>query len=370
MREIERLRRGAGDALALALPEPEAGLAAGILIGLRDLVDRDLAATFTAAGVSHVVAISGWNIAIVALLVDAALRSAPRRRRRLVTLAAIAIYTVLTGASASVLRAAAMAVAVTLARETGRAGTALHALALAVAVMLVIDPAIIGDAGFQLSALATAGLVAWATPMTDWLRARGNGRLPEWLCVGLGVSLAAQAATLPVVLASFGRLAALSPLLNLAVVPLVPLAMAGGAVALVVGGLGMAGLPAAIATVLAVPGWLPLAALTGIVRFGAGLPLASVTIEPPLNLRRSSGHSGGDRDPGGAPLVPPTSSPFPSGRRQVALGRGPAVIGGTSPADAAHCARDARRGRRRGGAPGHAPPGRPAPDRRARCRTG
>ena len=64
-------RRGAGNALATVLPEPEAGLAAGILIGLRDLVDRDLAAAFTTAGVSHVVAISGWNIAIVAAAIGA-----------------------------------------------------------------------------------------------------------------------------------------------------------------------------------------------------------------------------------------------------------------------------------------------------------
>ena len=63
-------------ALAAVLPEPEAGLAAGILIGLRDRVDRDLAAAFTTAGVSHVVAISGWNIAIVAAAVGALLRPA------------------------------------------------------------------------------------------------------------------------------------------------------------------------------------------------------------------------------------------------------------------------------------------------------
>ena len=63
---VEDARQAAATALAAALPEPEAGLAAGILIGLRDRVDRDLAAAFTTAGVSHVVAISGWNIAIVA----------------------------------------------------------------------------------------------------------------------------------------------------------------------------------------------------------------------------------------------------------------------------------------------------------------
>ncbi len=68
---VDRLRRAAADGLARVLPEPAAGLAAGILIGLRDRVDRDLAASFTTAGVSHIVAISGWNIAIVAALVTA-----------------------------------------------------------------------------------------------------------------------------------------------------------------------------------------------------------------------------------------------------------------------------------------------------------
>ena len=66
-RELEHGRRQAGDLPdAGCSPSPEAGLAAGILIGLRDRVDRDVAGAFTTAGVSHVVAISGWNIAIVA----------------------------------------------------------------------------------------------------------------------------------------------------------------------------------------------------------------------------------------------------------------------------------------------------------------
>ncbi len=63
---LQPMRDAAGDALRVALPEPEAGLAAGILIGLRERVDRSLAADFATAGASHVVAISGWNIAIVA----------------------------------------------------------------------------------------------------------------------------------------------------------------------------------------------------------------------------------------------------------------------------------------------------------------
>src|SRR4029079_7285220 len=87
-RRLEGLRRTAAEALAVVLPEPEAGLAAGILIGLRDLVDRDLAAAFTTAGVSHVVAISGWNIAIVAAAVAAAAGRVGRRRRSVLTVVA------------------------------------------------------------------------------------------------------------------------------------------------------------------------------------------------------------------------------------------------------------------------------------------
>ena len=195
---VEDARQAAATALAAALPEPEAGLAAGILIGLRDRVDRDLAAAFTTAGVSHVVAISGWNIAIVAAAVAAVAGRMGRRRRSVVTMAAIVAYVVFAGASASVVRAGAMAAVVLLARESGRAGRAAAALGWAATILLVADPGLVGDAGFQLSALATAGLIAWATPATDAIERFGKGRVPHWLAESLGVSLAAQLATLPV----------------------------------------------------------------------------------------------------------------------------------------------------------------------------
>ena len=176
-RTLERWRRGAGEALATVLPEPEAGLAAGILIGLRDLVDRDLAAAFTTAGVSHVVAISGWNIAIVAAAVGACAGRLGRRRRSIVTVLAIVAYVAFAGASASVIRAGLMAGVVLLARESGRAGQAATALGWTVALLLLADPGLVLDAGLQLSALATAGLIAWATPIGGALDRLGRGRL-------------------------------------------------------------------------------------------------------------------------------------------------------------------------------------------------
>ena len=228
---LERTRRAAGDSLARALPEPAAGLAAGILVGLRDRVDRDLAAAFTATGLSHVVAISGWNIALVAGLVGALLAGRARRTRSGAILVAIVAYTVLAGASASVVRAAAMTSVALLAREAGRPGTAAAALGWAVAGLVLVNPASAADVGLQLSAAATAGLIAWSAPLTAILD-RHLGWMPRWVREGLGVSLAAQAATLPLVLVAFGRVAPLSPVTNLAVVPLVPLAMAAGTLAL------------------------------------------------------------------------------------------------------------------------------------------
>jgi competence protein ComEC len=281
---LERLRRAAGAALAAAIPEPEAGLAAGIVVGLRDRVDRALAADFTTVGASHIVAISGWNIAIVAASVAALAGSWARRRRALLTTVAIVTYVAFAGASPSVVRAAAMAGVVLVARESGRAGRAAAALGWAAVILLFIDPALIGDAGFQLSSLATAGILAWATPLTAILRRHVPAWLPDWLVECLAVSLAAQAATLPVVLLVFGRLAIISPLINLAVVPIVAPAMAAAGIALVGGFAAMAGAPAFVATILGLPGWFLLAVMVGVVQAGARLPFASATLEPPWNF--------------------------------------------------------------------------------------
>ena len=281
---LERLRRAAGEALAAAIPEPEAGLAAGIVVGLRDRVDRSLAADFTTVGASHIVAISGWNIAIVAASVAALAGTWARRRRALLTAVAIVTYVVFAGASPSVVRAAAMAGVVLVARESGRAGRAAAALGWAAVILLLVDPALVSDAGFQLSTLATAGILAWATPLNADLRRRAPARLPDWLVECLAVSLAAQAATLPVVLLVFGRLAIISPVINLAVVPIVAPAMAAAGIALVGGLASMAGAPALMATILGLPGWFLLSVMVGVVQAGARLPFASATLEPPWNV--------------------------------------------------------------------------------------
>ncbi len=280
-RRLEGLRRGADQAIRLAVPEPEAGLASGVLIGLRDRVDRDLSGAFTTVGATHVVAISGWNIAIVASALAALAGRLARRRRAALTALAIIVYVAFVGPTPSVVRAAGMAGVVMLARELGRPSHAAAAIGWAVAALLTVDPKLVQDVGFQLSALATVGLIAWGTPFSERLAGPNAGRVRGWLAESLGVSLAAQLATLPIVVLSFGRLSIVSPVVNLGVVPLVAPAMAGGVVAMAGGLLVLAGLPPLIATIAGLPGWLLFSLMVGIVRAGAGLPFASVSLEAP-----------------------------------------------------------------------------------------
>ncbi|MBA2557643.1 MAG: ComEC/Rec2 family competence protein [Chloroflexi bacterium] len=281
---LEQARRTGGRILAETIPAPQSGLAAGILIGLRDLVDREVAENFTASGLSHVVAISGWNIAIVSGVIAAVLGGLPKRPRSLLVVLVIAVYTLVAGGSPSVVRAAIMGGIVLLARESGRAGRASAALGLAAVTMLLIDPAIVDDAGFRLSVAATAGLLAWGSPVTAQLRRRLPSRVPDWLVESLGVSLAAQAATLPLVLADFGRLSLVAPLANLFVAPLVAPAMLAGLLALICGWLVSLGVPAVMGAVAGTAAWASLGLIIGIADVSAALPYASVELAPPFHL--------------------------------------------------------------------------------------
>jgi competence protein ComEC len=156
-------------------------------------------------------------------------------------------------------------------------------LAWAISIMLLLDPGTVGDVGFQLSAAATAGLVAWGTPLTRRIGERFP-RLPGGLRDTLGVSLAAQAATLPIALLTFGRLALIAPAANLVAVPLVPPAMAAGAVAFVAGWMAVAGAPVWLTGLLALPAQLLLVALVAVVQLAASVPGANETLPFPANV--------------------------------------------------------------------------------------
>jgi len=266
------------------VPEPEAALGAGILLGVRASIAPEINDAFAAAGLTHVVAISGWNIAIVAALVLALVRPLERRRggrwtTALIAASAVGGYVMLTGASPSVVRAALMAGAMLVGRLGGSRAHATSALGLAALLMLLAAPAVLWDVGFQLSLLATAGLIWYGRGIEQRLR-----RWPAWLREPFALTLAAQLTTLPVILVNFERLSLVAPLSNVLVVPIVPMAMLTSAAA-AVGGvvLGAVGGPAAdvIGWLLGGAAWLVLRAMIVIGHLCASIPLASVEATVP-----------------------------------------------------------------------------------------
>ena len=328
---VEGLRWGLDRTLSRAIPEPEAGLASGILIGLRERVSRETADDFTITGLTHVVAISGWNIALVAGIATALLRATGlgRRPRSTIVIVAIVAYTVLAGAEASVIRAALMGGVVIAARESGRPSGAAAALGLACWGLLLAQPSMIADIGLQLSLVATAGLLALGAPAEAAVRRVTRDRGPRWFKEALGVSLAAQLATLPLILLHFGRLSLISPLANLLVAPVVPLAMLGAAVGTLVGPLMAGPAMALLLAPLLVASWLPLALMTRGAGLLAQVPLANVELLPPfdligatvalgaltLALRRSRGRA----MPALRPWQPPPAARRPGPRRALAV---------------------------------------------------
>ncbi len=282
-----RLRRALQASVQSRIPEPEAALAVGILLGVRSSIAPEVSDAFATAGLTHVVAISGWNIAIVAGLITALMRPLLRRRggRPLaICLSVVAVvgYVLLTGATPSVVRAALMAGALLLARLGGSRAHAISALMLAALVMLLVAPPLLWDVGFQLSALATAGLI-WFGAAIEW-RLR---RWPAMLREPVALTLAAQLTTLPVILLNFERLSLVAPLANVLVVPLVPIVMLTSALAAVVGLLQPL-LPPLIGDLLgwAMGGsaWLYLRLMIEIGELAAAVPFASLDLAAPAWL--------------------------------------------------------------------------------------
>ncbi len=269
------------------VPEPEAALGAGILLGVRAAIAPEINDAFATAGLTHVVAISGWNIAIVAAIVAAAVRPLGRRPGGRWTTAIVAVvvvgaYVVLAGASPSVVRAALMAGAMLIARLGGSRAHAASALELAALVMLLVAPAVLWDVGFQLSLLATAGLI--------WYGAAIERRLPGWpgwIREPVALTLAAQLTTLPVILVNFERLSLVAPLANVLVVPFIPVAMLLAAIASVGGVLDsfvhVPGLGDAATWLAGGAAWLVLRIIIVIGTAVASLPHAAVdvTLPPP-----------------------------------------------------------------------------------------
>ena len=275
LRASEALRAGLRRRASLVLPPDRAGLLAGMALGDTSLLPLDLERAFRAAGLTHLMAVSGANVAVVlaAGLSLAGALGAGRPALAACGAVLVVLFTVLTRWEPSVLRAGAMAVLVLLGVATGRGPGGRRALCLAVVVLLLADPALSGALGFRLSAAATAG-VLWLGPLAAQAL---PARLPEPVRAAAGVTLGAQAAALPALGVALGRLSLAALPANLLALPLAACPMLLGVVAAAV-----EPVAPALATLACLAAEPFLAGLIAVADRAAALPGADLTLAGPV----------------------------------------------------------------------------------------
>lgn len=265
------------------LPEPHAGLLAGLLFGTKASLSKELYAELIRSGTLHIVALSGMNITIIAdLFAKGLLWVVSKRIASLLTILGIIWFVWFVGPSASIVRAAIMGSISLIAIIFGRQYWALLTWGLAVGTMLVLNFAWLFELSFQLSALATLGIILFGSTIKRDKKAKMDDRKNavtfilssrsiELLRSNLRLTLAAQVFTIPLILFHFHRISLISPIANLAIGWLIsPLTVIGWITAVA----GWLWLP--LGQVVVWVGWVLLEYLVLVVRLTAAIPLASL----------------------------------------------------------------------------------------------
>lgn len=272
------LRQQARSTINAILPAPESGLLTGILLGIPTDLPHAEVADFQATGTAHIWAISGFNIAIVSgLLITLLGRLLPRRRlaASLLAIATVTAYTLLVGANPSVVRAAIMGAVGMFGPLLGRRQVGINSLTFTAAVMCLFDPTLPWNISFQLTFMATLGLVVFGDPMQKWVEGLLERRVSRaWarraaspFCEFFLLTLAAQLMTLPITAIHFQRVSLSAVLANPLILPVQSLVMVLGGLALL-GGLIFIPLGQALAALV----WPLLAYTLRVVEWLAPLP--------------------------------------------------------------------------------------------------
>lgn len=261
--------------IAKALPEPHAALLIGILLGGTDTMPASLRESFRKTGTSHILAVSGYNVTIIAEIILLFLLFFLKRQKAFYfALFGIFCFAILTGAEASIIRAAIMGVIVLVARQQGRMYDARNALILAGFIMLYFNPQLLRyDIGFQLSFVATIGLL-YLSPVCEIFF--NKLCMPIILRKIVTPSIAAQLAVLPLIISQFGLISLVALPVNILITPLIPFAMLFG---FIVGSIGI--LSSGMAHIFSPLAWLISKIIISIVHYGGSFSWSTMTISLP-----------------------------------------------------------------------------------------
>lgn len=264
-RAANELRRLLVDG-ASSLPSDQRALLSGFLVGDDRGLPAPVEADFRAAGLTHLLAVSGQNLALTLAVLGPLLRRMQLRGRLLGTLAVIGFFAVVTRAEPSVLRASAMAALASWVAFSGRPASRLRILALAVAALVLIDPMLPRSVGFQLSVGASLGLTLLAGPIVTHVPG------PRWFAESVGVTAAAQLGVAPVLSTAFGGLPLVTLVANLLAIPAAGPLTAWGLTAGLAAGVAGGG----AAALLHLPTSVLVRWIEGVARWSARVPLGLV----------------------------------------------------------------------------------------------
>lgn len=233
-----------------ALPEPYGAFVDGILVGARSNLPPSIKTDFARTSTSHIIAVSGFNVTIIVNVISGlALLFMRRTRAFWACIIGLFLFMILTGAQASVVRATIMGVLLLLSQRMGRLPTPLHTLVLTAGIMVALDTRILRyDIGFQLSFLATAGILLVSPLLEARIPFPVNSKLLQIIRETFIMTTSAQLCVVPLLIYYFKTFSVLSLPVNLIILPFIPYAMLLGAVA----GIGGALVPA-LARILAAP---------------------------------------------------------------------------------------------------------------------
>lgn len=284
---------------AASIPQPARSLYAGFVLGDDRDQPPEIVDDFRGAGLTHLLVVSGENVAFVLALVAPVVRRLGLAGRWAVTMGVIGAFGVVTRFEPSVLRASAMAALAVSATMAGRPVSTLRLVALATAGLVLVDPLLVRSVGFQLSVAASVGIALLAAPIAE--RVPG----PRWLAEALGVTLAAQLGVAPVLVPQFGGLPVVAIAANLLAVPVAGLVTTWGLPAGVVAG--VVGGP--VGTLVQVPTRVLIWWVAGVARISASLPLGEVGLGGVVAAAGACGaaswcHRRASRAPGPSRAVP------------------------------------------------------------------
>lgn len=261
-----------------SLPFPESELLGAMILGDKQLLPQYLKDSFSKTGLSHITAISGMHITIIALILDIILKRKNKLNRHqtfYLTTFLLIIYILLVGAPTSAIRARIMTIILLLSKKIKRQYFSIRALVLAGGVMLLWNPTLLRfDIGFQLSFLAVLGIVFLSPFLILWLNKLIKKDSFSSFKSIVAMTLAAQLATLPILIYNFGTFSASAPITNILIVPILPFIIGFGFAGIIFGLLSQT-----LGMIFSFPVYLLLKFVIGISSFFEKFKLSNIKIE-------------------------------------------------------------------------------------------